>query len=88
MKKKIIFAVATGLFTVATMFNMNMLQSNNASDVSLDAIAVMAQANNGENNGDDSATQCGYRSENWVEIMGQQVKVCVSGGKGNIECCK
>ncbi|MGQ1947694.1 hypothetical protein ACT3CD_11410 [Geofilum sp. OHC36d9] len=44
MKKKIIFAVATGLFAVATVFNMNVLQSNNAGDVSLDAIAVMAQA--------------------------------------------
>jgi hypothetical protein len=44
MKKKLIFAVATGLFAVATVFNMNVLQSNNAGDVSLDAIAVMAQA--------------------------------------------
>ncbi len=44
MKKKIIFAVATGLFALATVFNMNMLQSNNAGDVSLDAITVMAQA--------------------------------------------
>ena len=44
MKKKIIFAVATGFFAVATMFNLNMLQSNKAGDVSLDAISVMAQA--------------------------------------------
>ena len=44
MKKKIIFAVATGLFVVATVFNMNVLQGNSAGDVSLDAIAVMAQA--------------------------------------------
>ncbi|MGQ1947701.1 hypothetical protein ACT3CD_11445 [Geofilum sp. OHC36d9] len=44
MKKKIIFAVATGLFALATIFNMNVLQSNNAGDLSLEAIAVMAQA--------------------------------------------
>jgi hypothetical protein len=44
MKKKMIFAVATGLFAVATVFNMNLLQGNSAGDVSLDAIAVMAQA--------------------------------------------
>ena len=44
MKKKIIFAVATGFFAVATVFNMNLLQGNSAGDVSLDAIAVMAQA--------------------------------------------
>lgn len=37
MKKKMIFAVAT-------MFNMNFLQSSKAGDVSLDNIAVMAQA--------------------------------------------
>ncbi|HTO17145.1 MAG TPA: hypothetical protein VLZ83_15370 [Edaphocola sp.] len=32
------------IFTLATVFNMNVLQSNNAGDVSLDAITVMAQA--------------------------------------------
>src|SRR5690606_5221390 len=44
MKKKIVFAVATGFFAVATVFNMNLLQSNKAGDVYLDAIAVIAQA--------------------------------------------
>ncbi len=44
MKKKIIFAVATGLFALATVFNMNVLQLNNAGDVSLESIAVMAKA--------------------------------------------
>jgi hypothetical protein len=38
MKKKIIFAVATGFFAVATVFNMNLSQGNIAGDVSLDAI--------------------------------------------------
>lgn len=48
MKKKIIFATATGFFAVATMFNMNMVQSNSAGDISLESIAVMSQAR-GEN---------------------------------------
>ncbi|HTO15245.1 MAG TPA: hypothetical protein VLZ83_05725 [Edaphocola sp.] len=52
MKKKVIFAVATGLFALATVFNMNVLQSNNAGDVSLESIAVMAQAN------DESGSDC------------------------------
>ncbi len=54
MKKKVIFAVATGLFALATVFNMNVLQSNNAGDVSLDAIAVVAQAGS-ENAGSENA---------------------------------
>jgi hypothetical protein len=44
MKKKLIFAIAIGFFAVATVFNMNMLQSNDAGDISLEGIAVMAQA--------------------------------------------
>lgn len=48
MKKKIIFAIATSLFAVATVFNMNLLQVNKAGDISLDAITVMAQAQNSE----------------------------------------
>ena len=44
MKKKIIIASATVLFAVATMFNMNLLQGNSVGDVSLESIAVMAQA--------------------------------------------
>ncbi len=46
MKKKIIIASATVLFAVATVFNLNLLQENSVGDVSLDAIAVMAQAQN------------------------------------------
>jgi hypothetical protein len=61
MKKKIIFAIATGFFAVATVFNMNVLQANSAGDVSLDAIAVMAQAQN-ENGGGASCCSNGYKS--------------------------
>lgn len=39
-----IFAIATGFFAVVTMFNMNMLQANSTGDVSLESIAIMAQA--------------------------------------------
>jgi hypothetical protein len=44
MKRKIFFAIATGFFAVATVFNMNMVQGNSAGDVSLEAIALMARA--------------------------------------------
>jgi hypothetical protein len=44
MKKKLIFAIATGLFAVATVFNMNILQANSVGNVSLEGIAVMARA--------------------------------------------
>ncbi len=42
--KKIIFAIGISLFAVATAFNMNLLNSNDAGHVSLESIAVMAQA--------------------------------------------
>jgi hypothetical protein len=38
-----------GFFAVATVFNMNMLNDNGAGDVSLEDVAVMAQAHNSEN---------------------------------------
>lgn len=44
MKKKIIFAVATSFFAVATVFNMDLLQANSASDVSLESIMIMQKA--------------------------------------------
>jgi hypothetical protein len=44
MKKKFFIGIAMSLFAVATVFNMNISEQNNSNDVSLDAIAVMAQA--------------------------------------------
>lgn len=44
IKKKVIVGIAASFFAVATMFNMGMLKDNGAGDVSLDAIAVMAEA--------------------------------------------
>ncbi|ASB49384.1 hypothetical protein [Alkalitalea saponilacus] len=40
----LVFAIATGFFPVATVFNMNVLQGKSAGDVSLEGIAVMAKA--------------------------------------------
>jgi hypothetical protein len=48
LKKKVIFGMVAGLFAVATVFNMSMLNENGAGDVSLDAVALMAQAQSGE----------------------------------------
>ena len=44
MKKKFFIGIAMSLFAVATVFNMNLSEQNEAGDVSLDAIEVMAQA--------------------------------------------
>ncbi|MGM0504467.1 MAG: hypothetical protein ACQESQ_07605 [Bacteroidota bacterium] len=55
-KKKLIFGMIASLFALATVFNMNMLNENVTGDVSLDAIAVMAQAQNESNNGFSSPT--------------------------------
>ena len=61
MKKKIIFAVATGFFAVATVFNMNLLHETYSSDTSLNAIVVMAQANASEH---DPNVFDGYKFDN------------------------
>lgn len=44
MKRKIIFAIATSFFAMATVFNMNMLQVKSAGDLSLEGMTVIAQA--------------------------------------------
>ncbi|HTO16603.1 MAG TPA: hypothetical protein VLZ83_12590 [Edaphocola sp.] len=49
MKKKVIFGIASSLFALAMVFNMNLLQGNSIGDVSLESISVMAQAQNPEN---------------------------------------
>ncbi|HTO16510.1 MAG TPA: hypothetical protein VLZ83_12115 [Edaphocola sp.] len=87
-KKKIIFAVATGLFALATVFNMSVLQSNNAGDVSLDAITVMAQAQSSENPPSSEkygslTTPCYDKKGN---PTGKNRKSCFSGG--TLDSCK
>ena len=94
MKKKIIIASATVLFAVATVFNMNLLQGNSMGDVSLDAIAVMAQAR-GETIG-DGCDDCQYYvkdvtcirlfytsdGKKYVVYIGDRLK-CKNGGTGS-----
>lgn len=87
MKKKIIFALATGFFAVATVFNMNMLQSSNAGDVSLENIVVMAQAQYAENPPSNDGfgsleTPCFDSKGN---ATGKYRKSCFSGG--TLESC-
>jgi hypothetical protein len=94
MKKKIIIASATVLFAVATVFNMNLLQGNSMGDVSLDAIAVMAQAQ-GETIG-DGCDDCQYYvkdvtcirffytsdGQKYAVYIGNRLK-CKNGGTGS-----
>lgn len=68
MKKKIIFAIATSFFAVATVLNINVFQENSVGDVSLDAIAVMAQAQT-EVPGDDDDDDNGCSSCGAYEVM-------------------
>jgi len=63
--KKIIFGIVAGLFAVATVFNMSMLNDNGVGDVSLDAVEIMAQAEaevSGSGKADTMAycSSCGY----------------------------
>ena len=44
MKKKIFIGIAMSLFAVATVFNLSISKQSKAGDVSLEAIKVMAQA--------------------------------------------
>jgi hypothetical protein len=44
LKQKAIIGMVASFFAVATVFNMSMLNENNAGDVSLDAIMVMTEA--------------------------------------------
>src|SRR5690606_6251356 len=94
MKKKIIIASASVLFAVASVLNINMLQSGKPSDVSLDAIAVMAQAQ-GETIG-EGCNDCQYYikditcirffytsdGKKYVVYIGNRLQ-CKNGGTGS-----
>ncbi len=45
MKKKILLGSIASLFAIATVFNMGLLNFNNQSDATLEAITVMVKAN-------------------------------------------
>ena len=79
IKKKIIFAVATGFFAAATVFNMNLLQGNIAGDVSLDAIAVMAKAQSESG----TSLSCLYCGGEGVSPGGSSCPFCGGGDKNN-----
>ena len=72
MKKKIIIASATVLFAAAAVFNINLLQGNGMSEVSLDDIAVMAQAQ-------AETGQIGPAGSNWKWTTFQCSKTVVVG---------
>ncbi len=48
MKRKIIFGSIAILFAAASAFNIGLIQTKNAGDISLDAITIMAEAHDGE----------------------------------------
>lgn len=94
MKKKIFFAIATSLFVVAAVFNMNILEQSNAGAFYLDAIAVMTQAQ-AEETGDFSAERkyvSGTSSDDCQKSDGTLGKrdfrywgyICL--GTGNLAC--
>ena len=60
MKKKIFIGIAMSLFAVATVFNISILNGNDAGDVSLDAIEVMAKAE-----AESSGFLCAHVSYSW-----------------------
>ncbi|MGM0505515.1 MAG: hypothetical protein ACQESQ_12900 [Bacteroidota bacterium] len=64
IKKKAIFGMFAGLFAVATVFNMGMLNENGDGDISLDAIAVMAKAD-GEWGGTNAPCYYAYNDADW-----------------------
>jgi membrane protein implicated in regulation of membrane protease activity len=83
MKKKIFIGIAMSLFAVATVFNMNISEQGNAGDVSLDAIAVMAQAN-GEDGGGHVSICDPVWTVTYSGSLGTSTEVtitCTSGGK-------
>ncbi len=94
MKKKLFIGGAALLFAAVTVFNMNLLQSNKAGDVSLDAIAVMAQAQR-ETIG-EGCNDCQYYvkdvtcirlfytsdGQKYVVYIGDRLK-CKNGGTGS-----
>ena len=71
-----------GLFAVATVFNMSMLNENGAGDVSLDAIMVMseAEAEVADNPcpGNDNIWRCHYVNGRCAIIKGC-APICYGG---------
>jgi hypothetical protein len=84
MKKKFLIGGAALLFAAVTALNMNLLQSNKAGDMSLDAIAVMAQAQYAENPPSDKDKGYGALDipcfDNKGNPTGKNRRSCFDGG--------
>ncbi len=63
MYKKILFGSIALLFAAASAFNIGLLQTQDAGDISLDAIAIMAQAQ-----GNELPEVTVYGCSKWLEI--------------------
>ena len=77
MKKKIFLGGAALLFAAVTVFNMNMLQTNKAGDVSLEAIMIMQQAESESNNPEchiDFFRQCSGKGGKYCNLNGTTCK--------------
>ncbi len=81
MYKKILFGCVALLFAAATAFNIGLIQTKDAGDISLDAITIMAQAHNGEaGGGGDCRWATRTTWQGWEAI-------CISSGVGyNCSC--
>jgi hypothetical protein len=82
MRNKIFIGIAMSLFAVVTVVNMSMVQSNGASDIPLENIAVMAQA---QSEGGKIKVKEVHYPEPGDPNYGT-VK-CVCWGSGSVSCC-
>lgn len=85
MKKRIFFGVATVFFALATMFNINMVQSTSAGDVSLESIEIMAEAQGEAIGGDGYCYPGGYYDQSvsgYIHMCGDGCVIKWQGFKG------
>ena len=73
-KKKVLMGIAAGLFAVATVFNMDMLNENAAEDISLDDIEVMAKAEAEQKWWEPLVKQC-YGTTNYCRYYDGHVSI-------------
>jgi purine-nucleoside phosphorylase len=97
MKNKIFIGTAMSLFAVVTVINMNISQQNRSGDISLESIAIMARAQN-ENEENGVETKIEYdetHTSEYTFTTEEGEKVCTSTirqwgvsceGTGNVSC--
>ncbi len=89
MKRKIIFGSIALLFAAASAFNIGLLQTRDAGDISLDAITIMAQAQGGENCnscGGYEMLHCKWVTE-YVKFDSDGKKIVVARQKSSCRNC-